>query len=98
MKSDFPRGMWQRIWSGFASHQAWKANCKALCFFLVWGRKPSGRNTSHILLMSFVNVTNRDGVYTSTVYRSYLQCRENHTLRRSFQENALPFKLYNARF
>jgi len=69
MKSDFPRGMWKRIWGGFASHQAWKANCKAIRFFLVWGTKPSARSTNHILLVSCVNVTNRGGVHT--VYRSY---------------------------
>jgi hypothetical protein len=69
MKCDFLRGMWERIWDGFASHQEWKADCKALYFFLVWGTKLSGPSTIHILLMSFVNVTYGGGVYT--LYRSY---------------------------
>jgi len=69
MKIDFPRGMWESMWGGFATHQIWKANCKALRFFLVGGTKPPGCSTNHILLMSFVNVTNRGAVYT--VYRSY---------------------------
>jgi len=69
MKSDLPRGKWERIWVGFASHQAWKADCKVFCFFLVCGTKPSGRTANRILLTSFVSVTNSGAV--SAVYLSY---------------------------
>jgi hypothetical protein len=34
MKSVSGWGMQERIWDGFASQQAWKANCEALCFSL----------------------------------------------------------------